>query len=301
LVDEAGELASLFTPKNACAPVLKGKQVRARLLLLAARALDALNDDAVSLAAALEMIHNASLLHDDVIDGATKRRGATCLHVEHGARVAIMVGDLFFARAMALVCRCDKLPVYQAVSRAVVDLAAGQVADSQDTRDGDTDLNHYFAVVDRKTGSLVSLCLELPAILAGLPPGTQRELSEAGRLLGRLFQAADDLLDLNGDHEHTGKDSLQDLRQGKLTFPYLVLLELCDESERAALRAQLRSGDADPAYVAELARRHQLLAAVRPRLEAWIEQITARFRAVPRWQDQGAFLDFCRRLAERRY
>lgn len=298
---EAGHIQHLYPPAVRAPQLpLAGKQVRARLLYHAATALGQPPDRLPVLGAAIEMIHNASLFHDDVIDGAQTRRGEVCLHVENGPQMAIMIGDICFTRAMELICRQDNLEVYRAVSREVVNLASGQLADSVPLDGEDASLERYFFVVERKTGSLFALCLELPAILAGLDATARQNLREAGLLIGRLFQVADDMLDFSLDPAATGKDAFRDLREGKHTYPYLQLLRLGTPEQGDYLRACLTTRQFDSSRLLAIIRETNLPAIVAEHQLAWMNDIEARLAAVKNWQDGGVLRSLLEQLAFRR-
>jgi geranylgeranyl pyrophosphate synthase len=276
-VGEAGDLRSAYLDGRAPQTLaLHGKMVRARLLLLAADALGALGEPAADLAAGVEMIHNASLLHDDVVDQATMRRGHAALYRTDGACFAIMAGDVCFARAMGLICRAEQLAVYRAVARAVADLATGQLAEWV-ARDADAlPFEHYFSIIDRKTGSLISLCLELAGVLAGASDENLRRLCDAGRLLGRAFQVADDMLDFRADAADTGKDAFADLAEGKLTYPYLAILHGADANAAELVRRAL----GDPHFPADELRAAFFTNGLEQRCRAFLDDCVGQARAL---------------------
>jgi geranylgeranyl pyrophosphate synthase len=296
----AGDLAPLFPAgRDVPRPSPGGKRVRARLLLRTADALDALGEEAAVLATAIEAVHDASLFHDDVVDGALLRRGAPTVHATHGNRAAILAGDVCFARAMDLVCRTDRVPVYRAVTRAVVDLASGQFAEGAARGDASLAIDDCVSIADRKTGSLFALALELPGLLADRPAADVERLRRAGLLLGRAFQAADDLLDLTGDPGVTGKDALGDLAEGKPTFPVLLLLREGPAEAAQAVRAALGDPHADLARVSAAIRSADLTARVGSRLRAWVDEAGSLVTAVTGTERAAPLLALGRDLAFR--
>jgi len=301
LVAEAGDMRPLY-PRPEAAPTLRlgGKRVRARLLLRTAHVLGSLDEAAVILAAAIEMVHNASLFHDDVIDQAQKRRGGPALHTEAGSRQAVMTGDVCFAKGMELICRVNIEPVYHAVSRAVVDLASGQLAEAAHWGDRSLTLDRYFFIVDRKTGALLSLCLELPGILAGPSDEKLSHLGHAGRLLGRLFQVADDMLDLAESSDQTGKDPFRDLAQGRLTFPYLLLLREGTEADQQTLLDALGNGDSAREQIRELVRANGLQAKVEKYLADMLAEVREILVATLGEAPAADLLEYCESLAYRK-
>jgi octaprenyl-diphosphate synthase len=276
-VREAGDLTPAHPPGVQPPRLpLRGKLVRARLLLLAADALGVLDRPAADLAAGVEMIHNASLLHDDVIDQATMRRGETAVYRANGNRFAIMAGDVCFSKAMELICRANCLPVHQAVARAVADLSTGQLTEWVRRGDAAMSFADYFDIVDRKTGALIALCLETPGILAGLAAAPVGALHDAGRLLGRAFQIADDMLDLDAEQAETGKDVYADLAEGKPTYPYLLILHGGDRRAAALVRRAL----GDPHFPAAELRAAIFANGLRQDVQTFLRDCVERSRAM---------------------
>jgi geranylgeranyl pyrophosphate synthase len=272
-IEIAGDLSALY-PNSDQAPkvVFSGKRVRARLLLMIADVLGVLNDRAVAMAAGLEMVHNASLLHDDVVDEAKTRRGVGTLHQLEGNRLAIMAGDVCFARSMAIFCQSDQLDIYRAVSRCVEDLSQGQMAECEQNTSGQNTIDRYFWIADRKTGSLICLSLEVPGILAGLPKEKIDALKNAGMWLGRAFQVADDLLDMAPSNAGTGKDVFNDLRQGKRTYPYLVILKNPQTNSARLIQNALESGKIDEKSLLAAIQADGLLTQIQDDLAQMIEK-----------------------------
>ena len=272
-VKASGDLSEIYSNGHDSRPLpLTGKMVRSRLLLMVADLLGVLGDHAAELAAGIEMIHNASLIHDDVVDQVDLRRGQNALYKTDGNRFAIMAGDVCFAKAMELICRTDHLRIYQAVARSVVDLAVGQLTEWARNGDQEVSFEQYFSVIDKKTGSLIVLCLELPGILARLPEDALERLRSAGRLLGRAFQVADDLLDLDDGQGCTGKDAFSDLAEGKLTYPYLVLFNSENEQVRSLVRQALGHLNFPAAILRQAVYENGLLDNVRDFLTECIDQ-----------------------------
>lgn len=302
LVFEAGDMSALYPDETRAPPLtLKGKMIRARLLLLCAQCLDVLGEPAAYLGAGIEMIHNASLFHDDVVDEATLRRGGTALHRTSGNRVAIMTGDICFAKAMELICRVNHLQVYREISHSVVALSSGQLAEWVHQGSDSFSLDRYYSIIDRKTGSLISLCLVVPGILAGLPPEKIERMRSAGHMVGRAFQVVDDLLDLGADSDSTGKDAFADLADGKYTFPYLLILQDNNEEASALIRQAYKNPDFDREQLRRVLAENGLRAKALQILNACMDQTKKDLATVLDPDGTHRLFDFLENLASRSY
>ncbi|WP_291423724.1 polyprenyl synthetase family protein [Deinococcus sp.] len=208
-----------------------GKRTRPLIALLAAQALGAALGQAVwpevvRLAACVELLHSASLLHDDLIDDSDTRRGHQTAFKRFGNVVSVMSGDFMLARLLTLL---SQMPGSQPLTRAFGETASviceGEVLQFQVAAYGDYSLENYWTVIHGKTAALVELAASAPAMLLGTPPEQQTALATFGREYGMAFQIQDDLLDLMGTEEALGKPVGSDLHEGKATYPVLLLLE----------------------------------------------------------------------------
>jgi octaprenyl-diphosphate synthase len=202
-----------------------GKRVRPLILLLSARACGVEPEAAVPLATAAELVHSASLLHDDVVDEAHSRRGRPAAHQRWGNAPAVLSGDYCLASAMAEIATLGRPEPVSTMAETVQELAQGELLQlarrSRPTLADALDEQDYYRVLDQKTASLLTWCARVGGLL---PPPQDRALRRYGRALGRSFQIADDVLDYQGDPAVTGKDLGADLREGKVTLP---LIEAC--------------------------------------------------------------------------
>jgi octaprenyl-diphosphate synthase len=212
-----------------------GKRLRPLLAVLAARAAEANMDQAVAAGCAAELIHTATLFHDDVVDNGSVRRGRPAARMIYGNGVAVLVGDFCLARGLALVASTDSIAMVRSLAATVTEMAEGEVAQLEGAGDPDVTIAAYLRVVDRKTASLMAWCARVGGVL---PAGLDPALGRFGRALGRAFQIVDDILDCATDESTTGKSGGRDLQEGKLTLPVLLACET-DPDLRTRIRDAL--------------------------------------------------------------
>ena len=195
----------------------------------------------------MEMIHMATLIHDDVIDGAATRRGKPTASAVFGNTAAILSGDVLLAKAMAVLAQDGDLSIIRMVSEAVVELAEGEVSELE-TRDRlDMTVDEHLAILRLKTASFIEACCRTGAKVAGASEEIENALGKFGHHIGIAFQLVDDLLDYRGSHDRTGKPRATDFHEGCPTLPLIALLPKLDDSENAWVRQVF--GDAKEADV----------------------------------------------------
>jgi len=205
----------------------KGKRLRTKLILkIAGNTLQA-----IKTASTIEMIHTASLLHDDVIDDANTRRGKISVNASDGDKTAIMMGDILYSKAFFELTDISPI-VAKVVSNAVVQLSLGELADVELSRKFHTDKDAYLKMLYQKTASLMEATAEAGAVLVGKNRIIYRKY---GRNLGVAFQMIDDILDITSDSKTLGKPVLHDFREGKVTLPYMYLYEVLADEDREYL------------------------------------------------------------------
>jgi octaprenyl-diphosphate synthase len=212
-----------------------GKRLRPLLSLLASRATGAPLDLAVAVGVAGELIHTATLYHDDVVDDGRVRRGRPAARMVFGNGIVVLVGDFCLARALETVTATGILPVVQSLASTVTEMAEGEVAQLEGAGNPDATAEDYFRVIDRKTASLIAWCARVGG---GVPPQYNDALDRYGRAVGRAFQIADDVLDCAVPESVAGKSVGLDLREGKLTLPVLLACESAPDL-RGLIRAEL--------------------------------------------------------------
>jgi len=208
------------------------KRLRPLITIAAARLCGARDDAALKLAAAVEFIHTATLLHDDVVDSSQLRRGRVAAHLIWGAPSSVLVGDFLFARAFELMVGAGSMPALEILARASRVIAEGEVL--QLTRAHDLDLSQdvYLEIITAKTAELFAAAAEAGAVSAGASPERCRALRKYGQDLGLAFQLVDDALDYSGDSRTLGKNPGDDFREGKATLPLLIAMRRTGQAER---------------------------------------------------------------------
>ena len=214
-----------------------GKRVRPALLLLGARLCGYTADKAVPLASVVEFIHTATLLHDDVVDSATLRRGLASANTLWGNEASVLVGDFLFSKSFSLMVGVGSLDILRVLSEATTVIAEGEVMQLLCTGEMDLAEEQYINVVRSKTAILMSAACEAGAILGAAPHTQQQALADFGMDLGIAFQLMDDILDYVATEEDFGKSIGHDLEEGKITLPLIHTLRQCSSDERAVIEA----------------------------------------------------------------
>jgi octaprenyl-diphosphate synthase len=222
-----------------------GKRLRPLLLLLAARALGHRGPDAHQLAAVVEFIHTATLLHDDVVDESDLRRGRRTANALFGNAASVLVGDFLYSRSFQLMVELDRMEVMRILADTTNAIAEGEVLQLLHVRNPDTDEAAYLRVIERKTAVLFAAATRLGALLAGADAATCDALHAYGLNLGYAFQVADDVLDYASDADTIGKNLGDDLAEGKATLPLIHAMAHADDARRARLRGIVEAGDRD--------------------------------------------------------
>ena len=213
-----------------------GKRLRPVLLILSSKACDYAGEDAHILAACIELIHVASLVHDDVLDEAPIRRSQVTLHSKWGNKVAVLVGDYLHARVLSMLAsRGSDDSALEILANAAQAMCEGEVIHAYKNGDFEICQNNYLKIVELKTGKLISASCHTGAMLGTKNPEYVIALIAYGELIGIAFQIIDDLLDFVADPEKFGKQPFKDLREGKLTFPMIYVRENCTGEERKRL------------------------------------------------------------------
>jgi octaprenyl-diphosphate synthase len=245
-----------------------GKRVRPLLVLLSARLCGYRGPRAMQVASAVEFLHTATLMHDDVVDGATTRRGRPSVNARWGDRIAILVGDFLYARASQTLVEDGNPDVLWIYANTIRMMSEGEVMQLERSFDPEIGEAVYLDVIGHKTSSLLATAAESGAILGGVTRAERNAVREYGWQLGLAFQIVDDALDYTGDGNELGKAPLADLAEGKVTLPLILAQKRCSGAERALVGAALKgiaktrltgeaSSRADVASVAAVVERHR--------------------------------------------
>ncbi len=240
-----------------------GKRVRPMLLFCASAQGEADRTALVSAAAAVELVHMATLVHDDLIDGATTRRGRPTVARAHGAQAAIQVGDFLFARAFGELTRVGSAAAVQMLAEAALDLALGEIDQQRAAHDLTLSVDSYMARCRRKTGALFSVACRLGAVLSGAGSEAEARLAAYGEHVGVAFQIFDDILDIAGSPAETGKRRGTDILSGTVTLP--AILAMAEDPGLAADIAVASRGDASVEPLCDRLATHPGTAAARAR------------------------------------
>ncbi|NCC24307.1 MAG: polyprenyl synthetase family protein [Deltaproteobacteria bacterium] len=230
-----------------------GKRLRPLLVILSARAGGYDGPDLHALAAALELFHSATLIHDDILDHAETRRGQASTHLEFGLTESVLAGDVLLALANRIVARTGNPALTECVSEAIQETAVGEMLEIAQGRIPDFSEDDYLKIIIGKTAFLIQAAAEFGAILAGRDDQARAAAREFGRHVGIAFQLVDDALDFEADSEHLGKPAGTDLREGKLTLPAILYLKTLESEVRNELVAEITSRRLDHQTLGSLA------------------------------------------------
>ena len=221
---------------------VKGKQIRPIMVILSAAMFGDINQHVLHAGAALEMLHNASLIHDDVVDETLLRRGRATVNLEWGNHIAVLVGDFFVSNALAAGIRTGNISIISSLSDLGKELSLGEVDQICNAREHHFDEESYLEMIRKKTASLFMNCVKMGAEAVGAGPDEYKNLMEFANYLGLCFQIRDDIFDYAED-TRIGKPTGNDLREGKVTLPLLYALNHAPSQEAESMKSLLRRGD----------------------------------------------------------
>lgn len=216
-----------------------GKRIRPALAILTGGATGAVSDDHRTLGVILELIHMATLVHDDIIDGASSRRKVPTTNARWGNGMAVLLGDALFSHALKLSTDFNDLALSRAISLASREVCQGEILQTQRRFDLNLTKKDYFKMIEMKTGALFSVACRLAAIISGTSEKVSSAMADYGMKLGTAYQIYDDVVDLVGVEEQIGKTLGTDLEKGKLTLPILNLLERANPTQRQQLTKRI--------------------------------------------------------------
>jgi octaprenyl-diphosphate synthase len=222
-----------------------GKRLRPVLLLLMAGALGYKGTDHHKLAAVIEFIHTATLLHDDVVDDSNLRRGRPTANAMFGNPASVLVGDFLYSRAFQMMVECQNLRILDIVAEATNVIAEGEVMQLMNMHDASLDVDAYLRVIRSKTAKLFEASTRLPAVLTQSSAAIETACAQYGQALGTAFQVIDDVLDYDGDAALMGKNLGDDLREGKATLPLIVAMQRGNPAQCALVKRAIEQGEVD--------------------------------------------------------
>ena len=276
-----------------------GKRLRPMLTLASARSFAYNGDHHITLAAAVEFIHTATLLHDDVVDESDLRRGNQTANVVWGNQASVLVGDFLFSRSFQLMVEANNISVLKILSNASAVIAEGEVMQLSAANDTKTTEEIYLKVIESKTAALFAAAAEVGAVVAGQGPGPTEAMRAYGENLGVAFQLVDDALDYSGQQASLGKAIGDDFKEGKITLPIVLAVERGTEEDRTFWRRTLeegKQGSEDLARAIELLEKTGALADTIKRAHLYADKAKDALSELPRnpyTEALSGVLDFC--------
>lgn len=271
-----------------------GKRLRPMLTLAAAKLCGYTGPYHIHLATTVEFIHTATLLHDDVVDESSQRRGRPTANLLWDNQSSVLVGDYLFARSFQLMTEPGSMPVMRILSNAAATIAEGEVLQLTAAQNLATTEQVYLQVVRGKTAALFSAATEVGGVIADAPEDHVRALFDYGDALGIAFQIVDDLLDYQGDTSATGKNIGDDFRERKLTLPVIKAIALADDEERAFWVRTIEKGkqtEGDLEHALTLLNKHGTLKATQADALAWAEKAKSALAPLPAHEIKDMLID----------
>jgi octaprenyl-diphosphate synthase len=257
-----------------------GKRLRPAVLLMVARALGYRGLAHNVLAAVIEFIHTATLLHDDVVDESDLRRGRPTSNAAFGNASSVLVGDFLYSRSFQMMVDVDNIRVMRILADATNRIAEGEVLQLMSIHDPTVDEARYLRVVECKTATLFEAAARIGAVLCGAEVGVEQACARYGAALGTAFQIIDDVLDYDGDPDEIGKRVGDDLREGKATLPVIHALRQANPGQRAQIEQAIRDGRGDFAEIARIVHFHGSIEYARRRAQVESDVATEAARAL---------------------
>jgi octaprenyl-diphosphate synthase len=277
-----------------------GKRMRPKLVLLFANALGFDGSARFELAAVVEFIHTATLLHDDVVDESSLRRGKPTANALFGNAASVLVGDFLYSRAFQMMVSVERMRVLDVLAEATNVIAEGEVLQLMNMHDPDITVESYLRVIRFKTAKLFEASARLGAVLANAPIDIEEACAGYGRALGTSFQLIDDVLDYEGDAHELGKNIGDDLREGKTTLPLLIAMERATPEQRALLRHAIEEGELEKLpEIVDIVRSTGALESTREAARAEARHASECLQMLPRNRWTESLLEFAIQSVER--
>jgi octaprenyl-diphosphate synthase len=279
-----------------------GKRLRPALLLLTCGALGFGGAQRFNLAAVVEFIHTATLLHDDVVDESTLRRGRATANESFGNPASVLVGDFLYSRAFQMMVDAGEMRIMQILADATNVIAEGEVLQLMNMHDAALDEAAYLRVIRSKTAKLFEASARLGAILARSTPEMEQACADYGQALGTAFQVIDDALDYDGDSAEMGKNLGDDLREGKATLPLIVAMQRGTPQQRATVRGAIETGAVtELEHIIAIVRETGALDVTRAAAASEAARAVAAARHLPQNSYSAGLIELAAQLLERRF
>jgi len=299
LMRQASEFDPQIVPYAEHALNNSGKHLRPTLVALAAACFGKPNEGHVKAAVIIEMVHLATLVHDDVMDEAAIRRGSPTVAAKWGNEIAVLFGDCLFAQALKLASSYPTTEVCRAVSLATNTVCSGEIIQTQQRRNFVASRRDYFRVIEMKTGELFTLSCDLAAFLSGATDKQRTALKEFGAAVGTAYQVFDDCVDLFGTEAEAGKSLGTDLAKGKLTWPLLLAWERADAKDRANLENAIKKWQPDHfPMVNELLAKYETFGPSVREIEKFLDQARQALQVLPASAGRTGLLQLTDYLAQ---
>ncbi|WKB55122.1 octaprenyl diphosphate synthase [Eleftheria terrae] len=277
-----------------------GKRIRPMLVLLFANALGFQGRERFEMAAVVEFIHTATLLHDDVVDESELRRGRDTANALFGNAPSVLVGDFLYSRAFQMMVSVNRMRVLEVLADATNIIAEGEVLQLMNMHDPDIDIPAYLKVIRYKTAKLFEASARLGAVLADAPRDIEDACADYGRSLGTAFQLIDDMLDYQGSTAELGKNVGDDLREGKPTLPLLLAMERGTPEQREFIRQAIQQGEVERLpEIIRIVSETGALEATRDAARVEADLARATLQAIPPSPYREALLELCVRSIDR--
>lgn len=281
-----------------------GKRIRPIFVLLAGQFGDYSLERLKHVAVSLELIHMASLVHDDVIDDADTRRGQLTVKSKWDNRIAMYTGDYIFAKALSVITDLEHDEIHKILSKAMVQMCLGEMEQIRFFYRTDQSIRDYLLRIRRKTALLIAVSCQLGALATGAPRSVANTLYKFGYNVGMAFQIRDDLLDITGTEKELGKPPGSDIRQGNVTLPYLLALQ--EERLRAPMLTSFEAlksaeGEGDTSYLLDLVRKSSGMKQAEQLASSYIDKALSALNALPAIPAKRSLIEVSRFIANRSY
>jgi len=290
----AGELSPLFEHLTACT----GKLLRPGMVLLAGECFGPATEDHIRVSAMVEMIHHATLLHDDVIDDGHLRRGVPTINRLWGNESAVLLGDFVLSRVFRMAADLDA-PAAKIIAQTAIRVCEGELRQVVQRRNWRLAEAQYIEIITEKSASFFSGCCRLGALLAHAEEAHVEAMARFGLSAGIAFQIADDLLDIVGDESKMGKTARRDVAKDKLTLAVIHLLEMTEEPEKSRVQAMLEPGSESRRELADMLRRSGSLQYAHERAEQYVADAVKALADLPAGDARSALIETARFMANR--